>query len=68
MVPISGFTIIRNALQYDFPVVASIRSILPVCDQLAYQYHHRGTRRARGPNIWREMLHSSYYRGMGRGK
>lgn len=34
MVPISGFTIIRNALQYDFPVVASIRSILPVCDEV----------------------------------
>jgi hypothetical protein len=34
VVPISGFTIIRNALQYDFPVVASIRSILPVCDEV----------------------------------
>ena len=34
VVPISGFTIIRNALQYDFPVVASIRSILAVCDEV----------------------------------
>lgn len=30
---VSGFTIIRNAIQYDFPVVESITSILPVCDE-----------------------------------
>jgi hypothetical protein len=29
---ISGFTFIRNALKFDYPVVDSIRSILPVCD------------------------------------
>ena len=34
MPPISGFTIIRNALKLDFPVEASIRSILPICDEL----------------------------------
>ncbi len=34
MVPISGFTIIRNATRLDFPVVESIRSILPVCEEL----------------------------------
>ena len=31
---ISGFTIVRNALKLDFPVEASIRSILPVCDEV----------------------------------
>ena len=34
MVPISGFTIVRNAVALDFPVVESIRSILPVCEEL----------------------------------
>jgi hypothetical protein len=29
---VTGFTFIRNALKYDYPVVESIRSILPVCD------------------------------------
>ena len=32
--PISGFTFVRNAVKLDFPVVASIRSILPVCDEV----------------------------------
>jgi hypothetical protein len=31
---ISGFTIVRNAERLDFPVVASIRSILPMCDEV----------------------------------
>lgn len=31
---ISGFTIVRNAITLDFPVEASIRSILPVCDEV----------------------------------
>ena len=30
---VSGFTIVRNALKYDYPVVESITSILPVCDE-----------------------------------
>jgi hypothetical protein len=34
MVQISGFTIVRNAIKLDFPVVPSIRSILPVCDEV----------------------------------
>jgi hypothetical protein len=34
VVKISGFTIVRNAIKLDFPVEASIRSILPVCDEL----------------------------------
>jgi len=29
---VTGFTIIRNALIYDYPIVESIRSVLPVCD------------------------------------
>jgi len=31
---VSGFTIVRNAVKLDFPVEASIRSILPVCDEV----------------------------------
>ncbi|RQO29823.1 hypothetical protein DBR32_14665 [Taibaiella sp. KBW10] len=30
---ISGFTIIRNASLYDFPIVESIRSVLPLVDE-----------------------------------
>ncbi len=30
---VSGFTIIRNALRYGYPFEASIRSILPICDE-----------------------------------
>jgi hypothetical protein len=33
-VRISGFTIVRNAIKLDFPVEASIRSLLPVCDEV----------------------------------
>ncbi len=29
-----GFTFIRNAAKYDYPVVESIRSILPLCDEV----------------------------------
>ena len=29
---VTGFTIIRNAILFDYPVVESIRSALPVCD------------------------------------
>ena len=31
---VSGFTFIRNAIKYDYPVVESIRSILPLCDEV----------------------------------
>lgn len=34
MIRVSGFTIVRNAITLDFPVVASIRSLLPVCDEV----------------------------------
>lgn len=29
-----GFTFIRNALLYDYPIAEAIRSILPVCDEV----------------------------------
>ena len=31
---VSGFTIVRNAIKYDYPVVEAISSILPVCDEV----------------------------------
>ncbi len=31
---VSGFTFVRNGVKYDYPVVESIRSILPVCDEV----------------------------------
>ena len=34
MVQVSGFTIVRNAIKLDFPLEASIRSILPLCDEV----------------------------------
>lgn len=30
---VCGFTIVRNALKYDYPVEEAIRSVLPVCDE-----------------------------------
>ena len=30
---VSGFTFVRNVLKYDYPVVESTRSILPVLDE-----------------------------------
>jgi hypothetical protein len=30
---ISGFTFIRNAIKYDYPILESISSILPLCDE-----------------------------------
>jgi len=29
---VSGFTFIKNALIYDYPIVEAIRSVLPLCD------------------------------------
>jgi hypothetical protein len=29
---VTGFTFIRNAIKYDYPVAEAIRSVLPVCD------------------------------------
>jgi len=31
---ISGFTIIRNAIKFDYPIVEAIQSILPLCDEM----------------------------------
>lgn len=31
---VSGFTFVRNAVKFDYPVVASIRSLLPLVDEL----------------------------------
>ncbi len=31
---VSGFTIIRNATKYDYPVVEAINSVLPLCDEM----------------------------------
>jgi len=31
---ISGFTFIRNAVLYDYPIIESIQSILPLCDEV----------------------------------
>lgn len=30
---ISGFTIVRNAIKFKYPVLAAIKSILPICDE-----------------------------------
>lgn len=40
MPKVSGFTIVRNALILDFPLEASIRSILPVCDEVVVNVGH----------------------------
>src|SRR5258708_39066997 len=31
---ISGFTIVRNAVKLDYPIVPAIRSILDICDEV----------------------------------
>jgi glycosyltransferase involved in cell wall biosynthesis len=31
---VSGFTFIRNAVKYDYPIVEAIQSILPLCDEV----------------------------------
>ena len=31
---VSGFTIVRNAIKFDYPVVEAILSILPLCDEV----------------------------------
>lgn len=31
---VSGFTFIRNAILLDYPIVASIQSLLPICDEV----------------------------------
>jgi len=31
---LSGFTLVRNAVKIDFPIVPAIRSVLEVCDEV----------------------------------
>lgn len=31
---VSGFTFVRNAIKFDYPVVESINSLLPLCDEM----------------------------------
>nr|NQU89880.1 glycosyltransferase family 2 protein [Bacteroidota bacterium] len=31
---VSGFTIIRNGVKFDYPFIESIRSVLPLCDEM----------------------------------
>ena len=31
---LSGFTIVRNAVKLDFPIIPAIRSVLEVCDEV----------------------------------
>lgn len=31
---VSGFTFVRNAVKYDYPIAEAIRSILPLCDEV----------------------------------
>ncbi|MCB2219192.1 MAG: glycosyltransferase family 2 protein [Bacteroidetes bacterium] len=31
---VSGFSFIRNAITFDYPIVEAIRSILPICDEV----------------------------------
>ena len=31
---VCGFTFIRNAIKYDYPIIEAIRSILPICDEV----------------------------------
>ena len=33
MMKVSGFTFVRNAIKYDYPVKESIMSVLPLCDE-----------------------------------
>ena len=37
---VSGFTFVRNAIKYDYPVVESIRSVLPLCDEFIVAVGH----------------------------
>jgi len=37
---VSGFTFVRNAIKYDYPVVESIKSVLPLCDEFIVAVGH----------------------------
>ncbi|WP_237739828.1 glycosyltransferase family protein [Pedobacter arcticus] len=38
MMKVTGFTFIRNAVINDYPIVESIKSILPICDEFIIAY------------------------------
>lgn len=31
---IAGFTFVRNAIKFDYPIIEAITSILPICDEV----------------------------------
>ena len=33
LMKVTGFTIVRNAIKFDYPIVEAITSILPLCDE-----------------------------------
>ena len=37
---VAGFTFIRNAIKYDYPIVEAISSILPLCDYVVVAVGH----------------------------
>lgn len=37
---VSGFTFVRNAIRYDYPIVEAIQSILPLCDEMVVAVGH----------------------------
>jgi hypothetical protein len=37
---VSGFSFIRNAIKFDFPIVEAIRSLLPICDEFVVAVGH----------------------------
>ncbi len=37
---VSGFTFVRNAVKFDYPIVEAIESILPVCDEVVVAVGH----------------------------
>jgi glycosyltransferase involved in cell wall biosynthesis len=39
-VPVSGFSIVRNAVTYGYPVLESLRSLLPLVDELVIAVGH----------------------------
>ncbi len=30
---VTGFSIVRNAIKFDYPIVEAIQSVLPLCDE-----------------------------------
>jgi len=40
MMKVSGFTIVKNAVKFDYPIVEAITSILPLCDEFIVNVGH----------------------------